>query len=71
MSSGAAWIVIEAMVAEIEAQMRASGDSEAITVCDHLARLHIHGTIDLAALAAATELALIEAFKDPPAETRH
>lgn len=58
--SGAAWIVIEAMAAEIEAQL-ACGPGGTVTVCDQLGRIHINGTIDLAALAAATEAALREA----------
>lgn len=61
--SGAAWIVIEAMAAEIEAQL-ACGGGGSITVCDELGRVHINGTIDLPALAAATEAALREAGID-------
>lgn len=67
--SSAAWIVIEAMVAEIEAQMNCGTNAGCVSVCDCLGRIHIHGTIDLAALAAATELALCEAYPAPPEET--
>lgn len=56
----AAWIVIEGMLDEIQAQLDCQGNSGVITVCDEAGRIHISGTIDLPALAVATELALIE-----------
>lgn len=60
--SSPAWIVIDAMVAEIEAQMQCGSNGRCITVCDQQGRIHINGTIDLPALAVATQATLREAY---------
>lgn len=59
-----AWPVIEAAAREIDAQLHCQGAGNRIHVCDADARIHVNGTIDLAALAMAIEVALLEFYQD-------
>ena len=58
-----AWIVIEAAAREIDAQLKGQGSLNSIHVCDSEARIHINGTIDLAALALVIEDALLQFYQ--------
>ena len=58
---GRAWLVIARMQEEIARQQQ-TGQGGSCTLYDDQGRIAIHGVIDLPALAAATEQALIEAM---------
>lgn len=65
-----AWPVVEAAAREIDAQLHCQGAGSRIHVCDHEGRIHVNGTIDLAALAVAIEAALIDFYEDNGPEAR-
>lgn len=57
--------VVEAVLAEVEAQLVCQGFGGSISVIDQYARVHINGTIDLPALVTATEQALFDSYGSP------